>query len=47
MEVVGCMHSGQSQGVGRMLEDPGAFPEHEVKTVMTANLTAFQVRSSA
>ena len=27
MEVVDNMHAGQSQGVGRMSEDPGVLPE--------------------
>ena len=36
MEVVDGMHAGQSQGVSRMLEDAGAPPEFEVRTLITS-----------
>ena len=44
MEVVIVRHVVRM--VGRMLGDAGALPECEVKTLMTPDHTAFQVRSS-
>ena len=46
MEVVVDEHLGQSQVVGRMSGDAGAFPECEVNTLFTLDRTTIQVRSS-
>ena len=45
MEVVVGRYAGQSQG-GCMSGNAGALPKCEVKTLMTPDNTAFQVRSS-
>ena len=46
MEVVVDRHAGQSQGVGRMLVDAGAFPVCEVNTLIAHDHTSIQVCSS-
>ena len=46
MDVVVGRHAGQSQEVGRMSEDAGAFPDCEVNTPITHNGTTIQLRSS-
>ena len=46
MELVLGMHAGQSQVVGRMSEDAGAFPECVGNTPITPDRTTIQVRSS-
>ena len=45
MELVLGKHAGQSQVVGRMSADAGAFPEFLGNTLMTPNHTAIQLRS--
>ena len=44
MEVAVDEHAGQSQGVGLMSGDAGAFPECEVNTLITPDHTTIQVR---
>ena len=39
-------HAGQSQGVGRMSGDAGAFPECVGNTLITPDRTTIHVRSS-
>ena len=46
MELVLGKHAGQSQVVGRMSGDAGAFPECVGNTVITPDRTTIQVRSS-
>ena len=46
MELVLGKHAGQSQVVGRMSEDAGAFPECVGNTLTTPDRTTIQVRSS-
>ena len=46
MELVLGKHVGQSQVVGRMSEDAGAFPECVGNTLITSDRTTIQVRSS-
>ena len=46
MELVLGRHAGQSQVVGRMLGDAGAFPECVGNTLITPDRTTIQVRSS-
>ena len=46
MELVLGRHAGQSQVVGRMSGDAGAFPECVGNTVITPDRTTIQVRSS-
>ena len=46
MELVLCMHAGQSQVVGRMSGDAGAFPKCVGNTLITPDRTTIQVRSS-
>ena len=46
MELVLGKHAGQSQVVGRMLGDAGAFPECVGNTLITLDRTTIQVRSS-
>ena len=46
MELVLGMHAGQSQVVGRMSGDAGAFPECVVNTLITPARTTIQVRCS-
>ena len=45
MSVVVGKHVGQSQGVGRMSGDAGAFPECEVNTLITPDRNTIQVRN--
>ena len=42
----GWLHAGQSQGVGCMSGDAGAFPECDVKPLMTLDHTAVLIGSS-
>ena len=46
MELVLGKHAGQSQVVGRMSGDAGAFPECVGNTLITPDSTIIQVRSS-
>ena len=46
MELVFGKHVGQSQVVGRMSGDAGAFPEYVGNTLITPDRTTIQVRSS-
>ena len=46
MELVLGKHAGQSQVVGRMSGDAGAFPECVGNTLITLDRTTVQVRSS-
>ena len=46
MELVHGKHAGQSQVVGRMSGDAGAFPECVGHTLITPDRTTIQVRSS-
>ena len=46
MEVVFGKHAGQSQVVGHMSGDAGAFPECAGNTLITPDRTTIQVRSS-
>ena len=46
VELVFGKHAGQSQVVGHMSGDAGAFPECVGNTLMTPNRTTIQVRSS-
>ena len=46
MELVFGKHAGQSQVVGRMSGDAGAFPECVGNTLITPHRTTIQVRSS-
>ena len=46
MELVHGKHAGQSQVVGRMTADAGAFPECVGNTLITPDHTTNQVRSS-
>ena len=46
MELVLGRHAGQSQVVGRMSGDAGAFPECVENTLITPDRTTIQVRSS-
>ena len=46
MELVLGKHAGQSQVVGRMSGDAGAFPECVGNTLITPDRTTIQVRSS-
>ena len=46
MELMFGTHAGQSQVVGRMSEDAGAFPECVGNTLITPDRTTIQVRSS-
>ena len=46
MELVFGKHAGQSQVVGRMSGDAGAFPECVGNTLITPDRTTIQVRSS-
>ena len=46
MESVLGRHAGQSQVVGRMSVDAGAFPECAGNTLITPDRTTIQVRSS-
>ena len=46
VEMMFGKHAGQRQWVGRMSGDAGAFPEYEVKTLITPDHTNVQVRSS-
>ena len=46
MELVRGRHAGQSQMVGRMSGDVGAFPECVGNTLITPDRTTIQVRSS-
>ena len=45
-ELVLTKHAGQSQVVGRMSGDAGAFPESVGNTLITPDRTTIQVRSS-
>ena len=46
IELVLCKHAGQSQVVGRMSGDAGAFPECMENTLITPERTTIQVRNS-
>ena len=46
MKVKVGRHAGQSQELSSIPGDAGVLPECEVKTLMTSDHTAFQVRSS-
>ena len=46
IELVLGKHAGQSQVVGRMLGDTGAFPECVGNTLIIPDRTTIQVRSS-
>ena len=46
MELVLGKHAGQSQEVGRMSGDAGAFPECVGNALITPDRTTIQVRSS-
>ena len=46
MELVLGKHAGQSQVVGRMSGDAGAFQESVGNTLITTDRTTIQVRSS-
>ena len=46
MELVFGKHAGQSQVVGRMSGDAGAFPEYVGNTLIAPDRTTIHVRSS-